>query len=178
MKLCVNNDWLRREIENDTDTNVEAGRAIRRSVDVVKAAEAAQETPPEDTPAAAAPRKNDALGLLVQLTRRRDKLTVAQFAERIRVSAEEVATIEADPVYSPGPRTIHNLAEYVKVPAKTLLNLLPDAPVVDRSLDDAVYKFAASSKDLSDLSKSERRGLNDFVKFLTAYKGGSGPNAK
>lgn len=178
MKLYVNNDWLRRQIENDTDRNVEAGRAIRRSVDVVKAAEAAQQTVLEGAPAATPPKKNDALGLLVQLTRRRDRLTVAQFAERIRVSAEEVATIETDPVYSPGPRTIHNLAEYVKVPAKTLLNLLPDAPVVDRSLDDAVHKFAASSKDLSDLSKSERRGLNDFVKFLMAYTAGSKPNAK
>lgn len=112
------------------------------------------------------------------MTRRRDRLTIAQFAERIRVSADEIAAIEKDPRYSPRPRTIHNLAEYVKVPAKALLNLLPDAPVVDQSLDEAVYKFAASSDDLSGLSRAERRGLNNFVKFLTAYKGGTEADGK
>ncbi|WP_216824712.1 helix-turn-helix domain-containing protein [Paragemmobacter aquarius] len=179
MKLCVNNDWLRRQIETDADNNVEAGRAIRRSVDIVKAAEAAQQTLAQAVPESGTVHKTEAaLSLLVQLTRRRDKLTLAQFAERLRISAEEVAAIETDPGYSPKPRTIHNLAEYVKVPAKVLLNLLPDAPVVDLSLDAAVHRFAASSDNLSELSRSERRGLNDFVKFLTVYKGGSKSNAE
>ena len=179
MKLCVNNDWLRRQIETDTDTNVEAGRAIRRSADIAKAAEAAQQTLAQAAPKGeTAPKTEAALSLLVQLTRRRDKLSTAQFAERLRISAEELAAIETNPTYSPKPRTIHNLAEYVKVPANVLLNLLPDAPVIDRSLDAAVHRFAASSDNLSDLSRSERRGLNDFVKFLTVYKGGSKSNAE
>ena len=179
MKLCVTNDWLRRQIEADSDTNVEAGRAIRRSADIVKAAETAQQTLAQASAMRGTSSKTEAaLSLLVQLTRRRDKLSMAQFAERLRISAEEVAAIETNPAYSPKPRTIHNLAEYVKVPAKSLLNLLPDAPVVDRSLNDAVHKFAASSDNLSELSRSERRGLNDFVKFLTVYKGGSKSNAE
>ena len=177
MKLCVDNDWLRRQIENDPIADADAGRVIRRSADVVKAAEAAAQ--PQAAAAVVPPKRADApLALLVHMTRRRDRLTVAQFAERIRVSAEEVTAIEKDPGYSPRPRTIHNLAEYVKVPAKVLLTLLPDAPSVDRSLDDAVYKFAASSDDLSGLSRLERRGLNDFVKFLSAYKGGTEADGK
>ncbi len=177
MKLCVDNDWLRRQIGNDPIADAEAGRVIRRSADVVKAAEAAAQ--PQAVAVAGAPKRGDApLALLIHMTRRRDRLTIAQFAERIRVSADEIAAIEKDPRYSPRPRTIHNLAEYVKVPAKALLNLLPDAPVVDQSLDEAVYKFAASSDDLSGLSRAERRGLNDFVKFLTAYKGGTEADGK
>lgn len=177
MKLCVDNDWLRRQIENDPMADADAGRVIRRSADVVRAAEAAAQ--PQAAAAVRPPKREDApLALLVHMTRRRDRLTVTQFAERIRVSAEEITAIEKDPSYSPRPRTIHNLAEYVKVPAKALLTLLPDAPIVDRSLDDAVYKFAASSDDLSGLSRQERRGLNDFVKFLTAYKGGTETNGK
>lgn len=180
MKLCINNDWLRQKISNDPIGEVEAGRAIRRSADVVKAIEAAAEPPAEPVAAAASsPRPVEAaLGLLVHMTRRRDRLTVAQFAERVRVSADEVSAIENDPNYSPRPRTIHNLAEYVKVPASSLLSLLPDAPVVDRTLDAAVLKFAASSDDLSGLSTVERRGLNDFVKFLTVYKGGAASDGK
>lgn len=169
MKLCVDNDWLRRQIENDPMADADAGRVIRRSADVVRATEAAMQ--PQAVSAVRPTKREDApLALLVHMTRRRDRLTVTQFAERIRVSAEEITAIEKDPGYSPRPRTIHNLAEYVKVPAKALLTLLPDAPIVDRSLDDAVHKFAASSDDLSGLSRVERRGLNDFVKFLTAYK--------
>lgn len=177
MKLCVDNDWLRRQIENDPIADAEAGRVIRRSADVVKAAEVAAQ--PQAAAVDNAPKREDApLALLIHMTRRRDRLTVAQFAERLRVSEDEVAAIEKDPHYSPRPRTIHNLAEYVKVPARALLSLLPDAPIVDRSLDDAVHKFAASSDDLSGLSRAERRGLNDFVKFLTAYKGGTEADGK
>lgn len=174
MKLCVNNDWLRRQIEADADNNVEAGRAIRRSVDIVKAAQDARQALVQAAPAGGTGHKTEAaLSLLVQLTRRRDKLSLAQFADRLRISVEEVTAIETNPAYPPKPRTIHNLAEYVKVPAKVLLNLMPDAPLVDQSLDAAVHKFAASSDNLSELSRSERRGLNDFVKFLAVYKGGS-----
>jgi len=180
MKLCVDNDWLRRQIESDPIGEVEAGRGIRRSADVVNALESAAEyQKPKDRQAVQlASRSDAALGLLVHMTRRRDRLSVAQFAERVRVSAEEVAAIEKDPSYSPRPRTIHNLAEYVKVPAKSLLNLLPDAPAVDHSLEDAVHKFAASSDDLSGLSRAERRSLNDFVKFLSIYNGGTKTDGK
>lgn len=179
MKLCIDNDWLRQKISNDPIGEIEAGRCIRRSADAVKAIEAAAE-PQEHTVVVvhAARHSEAALGRLIHMTRRRDRLTIAQFAERVRVSAEEVTAIEDDPNYSPRPRTIHNLAAYVKIPATSLLSLLPDAPVADRSLDDAVYKFAASSDDLSGLSKSERRGLNDFVKFLSAYKGGTKADGK
>lgn len=169
MKLCVDKDWLRRQIENDPDVEMDAGRAIRRSADVSKIAEEAQR---QAAATAMSTKVEHPLGLLVHQTRRRDRLTVPQFAERIRVAASEVEAIEKDPTFSPRLRTIHNLAEYVKVPAKALLDLLPDAPASGRTLDEAVHKFAASSDDLSALSKAERRGLNDFVKFLTAYKGG------
>lgn len=177
MKLCVDNDWLRRQIESDPIGDVEAGRGIRRSADVLNALAEHQE-PKDKKTVRPASRSEAALGLLVHMTRRRDRLSIVQFAERVRVSAEEVTAIEKDPSYSPRPRTIHNLAEYVKVPAKSLLNLLPDAPAVDHSLDDAVHKFAASSDDLSGLSRAERRSLNDFVKFLSIYNGGTKADGK
>lgn len=177
MKLCVDNDWLRRQIESDPIGEVEAGRGIRRSADVLNALAEHQE-PKDKKTVRPASRSEAALGLLVHMTRRRDRLSIVQFAERVRVSAEEVTAIEKDPSYSPRPRTIHNLAEYVKVPAKSLLNLLPDAPVLDHSLDDAVHKFAASSDDLSGLSRAERRSLNDFVKFLSIYNGGTKADGK
>lgn len=180
MKLCVDNEWLRQKIASDPLGEVEAGRSIRRSADAVKAIEAAAETPETAEVVVVHPARHSeaALGRLVHMTRRRDRLTIAQFAERVRVSTDEVTAIESDPHYAPRPRTVHNLATYMKVPARSLLSLLPDAPVVDRSLDDAVNKFAASSDDLSELSKSERRSLNDFVKFLSAYKGGTKADGK
>lgn len=55
MKLCVDNDWLRRQIGNDPIADAEAGRVIRRSADVVKAAEAAAQ--PQAVAVAGAPKR-------------------------------------------------------------------------------------------------------------------------
>ena len=171
MKLHFSIDWLRRQIETDPDVETDAGRAIRSSSDIMgligeaPAADAAGDVKQENT-----------LALLVHQTRRGEKLTIEQFADLIRVTPDEIEAIESDPDYSPQPRTIHNLAKFVKVPPRSLLVLLPDVESDNEQLNEAKHKFAASSDDLSQLSKSERRGLNDFVKFLANFKNGSGAN--
>lgn len=176
MKLCVSKDWMRQNIEGDQDYNVEAGRVIRNSSDVIMAIKAIN----KDTEAAIdyrGPRPlqiapaEQALSLLVKMTRRKDRLTIQQFADKIRVAPTEVEEIENNPKYAPRPRTIHNLAEYVRVPPRTILSLMPTAPKQDKELNDAAYRFAASSGDLTELSKQERNSLRDFVNFLSKHKG-------
>lgn len=167
---------MRQKIEGDKNYNVEAGRVIRNSSDVVKAINAAAQevhasAPPVKETATQPASTGPVLSRLVQMTRRKDRLTVAQFAEKIRVSAAEVEAIEKDPSYAPRPRTVHNLAEYVKVPPRTILSLMPNAPRRDEVLNEAALKFAASSGDITDLSRQERDSLRDFVRFLSKYKG-------
>lgn len=175
MKLCVSNDWLRREIEGDPDVEVEAGRVIHRSSDVVKAMHAVEQQQAQDAPVESPRLVSDRdaeniLGRFVQMTRRKDRLTPAQLAERIRVAPEEITSIERDPGFSPKPRTVHQLARYVKVPSSTLLHLLPNAGQKDVALNEAAHRFAASSDNLPGLSKAERKVFNDFVKFLASHK--------
>ena len=183
MKLCVSNDWLRREIEGDPDIGVEAGRVIHRSSDVVKAMQAVeqqqvQKTPVDTMALISAGETENILGRFVQMTRRKDRLTPAQLADRIRVAPEEITSIERDPNFSPKPRTVHQLARYVDVPSSSLLHLLPNAGKRDVALNEAAHRFAASSDNLPGLSKSERKVLNEFVKFLASHKRGNATDGK
>ena len=101
----------------------------------------------------------------------RDRMTVAQLADTVRVDEEEINSIEKDPHFTPEPRTLHQLSNYMKVPAVSLMKLTPDAANSDDEFHDVALKFAASSEDLSALTRTERRRLNDFVKFLAQHKG-------
>ena len=89
MKLCVDNDWLRRQIESDPNGEVEAGRGIRRSSDILTALEGAAGHQKTNDMQTARPvnQSEAALGLLVHMTRRRDRLSIAQFAEACPGSA-------------------------------------------------------------------------------------------
>lgn len=111
------------------------------------------------------------LHVLVHQLRRRDSLTISQLADRIRVEVDELEMIERDPDYMPRPRTMHMLAEYMKVSAQAVQKLTVESIASNENVAEAAHKFAASSKDLSALTREERRGLNDFVKFLANYKG-------
>ncbi|MFV1634813.1 MULTISPECIES: helix-turn-helix domain-containing protein [unclassified Phaeobacter] len=183
MKLCVSNDWLRREIEGDPDVEVEAGRVIHRSSDVVKAMHAVEQQQAQDVPVnapqlASSGETENVLGRFVLMTRRKDRLTPAQLADRIRVAPEEITSIERDPGFSPKPRTVHQLARYVKVPSSTLLHLLPNARQKDVALNEAAHRFAASSDNLPGLSRAERKVFNEFVKFLSSHKRDEPSNGK
>jgi transcriptional regulator with XRE-family HTH domain len=166
MKLLFTNDWLRNQIEKDADIECDAGIPLRDSAPIARFAH------PEAAPAAAPERKMAVLNVLVHQLRRRDGLSVAQLAERLRVDAEELASIERDPNYVPRPRTMHQLADYMKVSTQAVQSLTAEAIARNDNIAQAALKFAASSKDLSQLSSAERRGLNDFVKFLASYKEG------
>lgn len=174
MKLHFTNEWLRRQIDKDEDLDTEAGIPLRDSSPI---AAFASKTEPslvqeaEPAQAQAKPSQKAAvLHVLVHQLRRRDGLTIPELAERIRVDVAELEQIELDPAYVPRPRTMHMLASYMKVSTQAVQSLTVDAIARNDNVAQAALKFAASSKDLSALSSSERRGLNDFVKFLSRYK--------
>ena len=167
MKLHFTNDWLRSQIEKDADIECDAGIPLRDTAPLTRFVQADQTPNATD----AAPKHQKAvLNVLVHQLRRRDHLTIAQFAERIRVDVSELETIEGDPDYVPRPRTMHMLADYMKVSTQAVQSLTSEAIAQNDNVAEAALKFAASSKDLSALTKAERRGLNNFVKFLASYK--------
>ena len=165
MKLHFTSEWLRSHIENDPDIECEAGFPLLGAEPLKTFAGAAPTAPDEDV-------QENRLVVLYQLVRqlrRRDGLTRAQLAEKIRVETIEVETIEVQPEYVPKPRTVHQLADYLGVPAKAVKQLTTAAQAHNDNLAEAAYRFAASSDDLSKLSRAEKKLFDDFVKVLAAF---------
>jgi transcriptional regulator with XRE-family HTH domain len=167
MKLHFTNDWLRSQIDLDADIECDAGVPVH---DTSPLERFLQSKLNQQTGEPAPEQKMAVLHVLVHQLRRRDNLTVSQLAERIRVEAAELETIERDRDYVPRPRTLHMLASYMKVSTQAVQSLTSDAIARNDNVTEAALKFAASSKDLSSLTSAERRGLNNFVKFLADYK--------
>ncbi len=171
MKLHFTPDWLRRHIESDPDIECEAGFPLRDATPLEQFIEKEASAKPVST--AAPERKSVVLHVLIHQVRRRDHLTIAQFADRIRVEATELEEIESNPSYVPRPRTLHKIAEYLKVPATAVQSLTADAIARNDNVTKEALRFAASSEDLTALTKTERQGLNDFVKFLAKLDKGN-----
>lgn len=108
------------------------------------------------------------LGALIQMLRRRDRVTVDRLAAQARVDADELRRIELDAAFEPNPRTIYQLEQYFKLPARSLV-ILSGAVRVDSDVRDEAVRFAASSKNIAELSREERKVLNRFVKFLRGH---------
>ena len=165
MKLHFTSEWLRSHIENDPDIECEAGIPLLGAEPLNQFVDAAPHAPQEDVPK----QKTVVLYQLVRQLRRRDRLTRAKLAAKIRIDTQEIETIEAQPEYVPKPRTVHQLAQYLGVPAKAVEQLTSAAHAQDNGLAEAAHRFAASSDDLSKLTRAEKKHFDDFVKVLAAF---------
>ena len=173
MIMRITNKWLRSRIERDADLDTDAGLPITKA-EVLQAfvSEKTPRTPPSPRAKAPASSAQPAvlLGILLRQLRRRDNLNIAQLAAVVRVPEGELRALEQDGSIVPRPRTIHQLAVHFKLPPRALLVLSPAAAERDQNLEKAAVRFAASSDDLSKLSRDERKRLNEFIKLLSEYK--------
>ena len=108
------------------------------------------------------------LGMLLRMLRRREQLSVDDLANNARVSAPELRRIERDPAFDPNPRTIFQLEQYFELTERSLV-VLSGAVHVDDDVREEAVRFAASSEDISGLTKEQRKLLNQFVKFLRKH---------
>ena len=122
---------------------------------------------PSDLPEASAEmQEHSAFGTFIRLERRARRLSVAEFAAKLRIDEEELRHIERDPIYSARPRTIVCISQYLKVPSPALIKLSGAARSVNPSFKATVLKFAAHSDDIVGLNDEERALLREFVQFL------------
>ncbi|ANN60795.1 XRE family transcriptional regulator [Mesorhizobium loti] len=169
MKLHFTADWLRSHIEHDPDVDCDAGLPLRDAAPLERLMqEKSRHQATAGQPSAAPEQKSVVLFKLVHQLRRKDGLSIAQLAAKIRVDAAELEKVEKDPCYVPGPRTVHQLAEFIGVSARAVEQLTAASSAQNDNLTEAAHRFAASSDDLSKLSQAERRDLNDFVKVLAS----------
>jgi transcriptional regulator with XRE-family HTH domain len=108
------------------------------------------------------------LGALIQMLRRRDHVSIDELATQARVDINELRRIELNAAFEPNPRTICQLEQYFKLPARSFV-ILSGAVRVDSDVRAEAVRFAASSENIAGLSREERKLLNRFVKFLREH---------
>jgi HTH-type transcriptional regulator, competence development regulator len=107
-----------------------------------------------------------AFARFLQLARRDRKLSLEQFAKKVDVDLVELLNIETDEQYTPAIRTVHQIAEFLKIPEKKLMALAGLLRVKDAQFQNAALKFAARSEPVEKLSQEEHSALEEYVKFL------------
>src|SRR6266849_5580414 len=112
MNLHISRERLRERILREPDCEFEAGLPIRDF-------EVLSIFVPNDLAAIRNVNGREmslAFGSLIRLSRRRERLSVEQLAEKARVELVEVLAIEQEHGYIPRPRTVHQLATFLKLP--------------------------------------------------------------
>lgn len=102
----------------------------------------------------------------VQLARRERRLSLEQFAEKVDVDLAELFKIETEEHYTPAIRTVHKIAEFLKIPAKKLMTLAGLLQVKDAQFQTTALKFAARWAPVEKLTREEHSDLEEIVKFL------------
>jgi transcriptional regulator with XRE-family HTH domain len=167
MKLLFSNDWLRRKIAADPDVDAEVGPPLGGSPEGEEVR--VQERQPENL-AVMADRNvvqlRVALGTLVRYLRSREGISIAELAERARVSEEELRLVEHDPHYTARPRLLYQLSTYFNFPLQTFAQMSGATHAVDRVLYNTAVKYAAFSDDVSVLTDETREILDGLVVVL------------
>ncbi len=106
------------------------------------------------------------LARLVELQRRRLRLSVSELAEKAEVDTRDIVAIEAGEDFRPEPRTVYNLSRALALPQIGLMHLSGLVSRHDAVLDDASVRFAARSAPVEELSQDQRDALDEYVRAL------------
>lgn len=153
MNMNKNRDWLIRKAEQEDGCFVSVGG-------LVEALEQAGQAPGNVVPF------KHAFVRFLQLARRGRNLSLEQFAKKVDVDLVELLKIETDEQYTPNIRTVHQIAEFLKIPERKLMALAGLLRVKDAQFQNAALKFAARSEPVEKLSQEEHSALEEYVKFL------------
>ena len=159
MKLGITREWFERKVALEGDLDIAAGTfALGHSND-----EAAPAGPPQEDDS----QTRIAFGSFVEAMRRRNGLTMEKLAEKARVDVAEIRNIERDAHHRAEPRTVYQLASTFGLPNKALLQLSGNAVARDVNMHEHAMRFAArSGESVQNLSKDEKRALEEFIAYL------------
>lgn len=162
-----------KEQGEDMTALAEAGRAAAERAIAAFAARRAE------NPDVSSGELRHGFSVMLQLLRRRERLTREELAQAARISADEIRRLEMEPSHVPSPRTIYQLERFFKLPERTLAVL--SGAVKSQSegeLRQEVTRFAAHAKDIDHLSREEKKLLAEFVRFLSEHAREPGKSSK
>lgn len=157
MKFNTDRKWLERRAEQEDSHFISVGGLIS-TLDPTCQTEIASIPNVETT--------KTAFIRLLQLARRERRLSLEKLAEKADVDLAELLKIETDESFTPGLRTVSQLASVLDLPAKKLMVLAGLLQVKDPHLQQASVRFAARSEPIGNVSPEEHAALEEYVKFL------------
>ena len=116
-----------------------------------------------------------AFGRLVQLMRRKLRLSIEQLAEKTSVDVEAILRIEDDLHHVPEPRTVYQLATIFKLPKQPFAQLSGLTVEKNVRLHQEAVRFAARSDSVAALTAEEQLALDQFVRVLSEQVEQKGP---
>jgi transcriptional regulator with XRE-family HTH domain len=157
MKFNTDRKWLERRAEQEDRHFISVGGLIS-TLDPTCQAEIVNMPTVETT--------KTAFVRLLQLTRRERRLSLEKLAEIADVDLAELLKIEMDETFTPGLRTVHQLAVALDLPVKKMMVLAGLLQIRDPNLQQASVRFAARSEPVGSVSSEEHAALEEYVKFL------------
>jgi transcriptional regulator with XRE-family HTH domain len=150
MKMTTDTNWLKRKAEQEDEHIVSVGG-------LVNSLEQRDQT-------GVVPIQH-AFVRFIELARRERRLSLEQFAAKVDVDLAEIFKVVTEE-QKPAIRTVHKLAEFLKLPEKRLLALAGLLQVKDPEFQITALRFAARSAPVETLSKQEHSDLEEIVKLL------------
>ena len=156
MQPNLDRDWLLTKANEEANGFISVGGLACRVV-------AGEAKGSEDIPESA---RRVAFARIIELSRRKLRLSVEQLAKQADVDISQIVEIEEGASNSPEPRTVFKLSQTLKVPQDQLMVLSGLARPRDRRLTDATVLFAARSEPVNVLTTEEEEALREYVKVV------------
>ncbi len=113
---------------------------------------------------------NIAFGRLINLMRRRWRVSLERLAKDADVTVTELVEIESDTRYKPALRTTYQLANYFKMPRAGFMQVAGLTALKNAHLSDEAVRFAARAEPTAELTPEENAALEAFVAVLSKQK--------
>lgn len=170
LNISTTPEWARAQARLEPGSGITSvgGLAHRLSgLEEIKGPDQGKESSPvANTPLSTDP-KRQSLGKLIELSRRRMRLSVEQLADRATVDLAELFAIEKAEEINPEPRTIYQLAQVLQLRAEPLLELAGLVEARSTGFNDLSVRFAARCEPMEGLTRQEEEALNWFVRELS-----------
>lgn len=154
MKIEFTKEWCMRMAAIEGGASITAGVHAKTITSV-----------PLENPAAIS-EATFAFGKLIQLLRKKGRLSLEELATKADVDLDELKKIEENPLFIPEPRTVHFLAGFFELPKKKFLQLSGLTAANDSHLVDEAIRFAASARPGVELTREEKKALQEFIAVL------------
>ncbi len=164
LNFTITQDWARRQAETEPEHGVTsvgglAQRATQSAgLGAVEAPDYASMTQPD-------PRRQS-LAKFVELSRRRQRLSLEKLAEMTGIDLAELLAIEQARVVEISPRSVVQLSAAFDVNPQSLMELAGLVEIRHEGLTESATRFAARSEPMQALSKDEEEALDSFVREL------------